>query len=83
MRGREMTNADVIRNMNDHALYEFLSKFEIGDIDYSVTFCDMCEQDQRKGGKGNVFGYDCDDCRKAWLERDATEYNGLLYYEQK
>ena len=71
-----MTNADVIRNMNDHALYELLSKWEIGDIDYSVTFCDMCEQDQRKGGKGNVFG-------KAWLEREATEYNGLLYYEQE
>ena len=33
-----MTNADRIRRMTDDELYQFLSMWEVGDIDYSVTF---------------------------------------------
>ena len=50
---RSMTNADVIRKMTDEQLYEFLSCWEQQDIDYAVTFCDLCEQGKREGGKGN------------------------------
>ena len=67
-----MTNADVIRSMTDEQLDHFLDMWEVGDIDYAVTFCDLC-----KDG-GNVLNLDCDGCRKYWLTNDATEYNGLI-----
>jgi len=78
-RSRAMTNADCIRSMSDEQLYEFLSEWEAGDIDYSVAFCDLCTKDKCEGGKGNELDLDCDGCRKHWLERDAVEYGGLLY----
>ena len=68
-----MTNADVIRKMTDEQLFEFLSEWEVGDIDYSITFCDLCEADKKQGGKGNTLGLDCDGCRKHWLESEVTE----------
>lgn len=66
-----MTNADVIRSMTDKQLDEFLAQFEVGDIDYAVTFCDLCK------GNGNELGLDCDGCRAHWLTEDASAYNGL------
>lgn len=77
-----MTNADCIRRMSDEQLYEFLSEWELGDIDYAVTFCDLCEADQKQGGKGNVLGLDCDGCREHWLNREASEYGGLYYWKK-
>ena len=71
-----MTNADVIRRMDNNQLYEFLSEWEDGDIDYAVTFCDLCKKD------GNELHLDCDGCRKHWLNRDAVEYGGLLYWKK-
>ena len=71
-----MTNADCIRRMSDEQLYEFLSEWELGDIDYAVTFCDLCE----KGG--NTLNLDCDGCRKHWLKRDAVDYGGLMYWKR-
>lgn len=71
-----MTNADIIRKMTDEQLFEFLSEWECGDIDYAVTFCDMCQKD------GNALNLDCDGCRKHWLKRDAVDYGGLLYWKQ-
>lgn len=62
-----MTNADRIRNMADEELMEFLKRIEVGDIDYSVTFCDLC-----KDG-GNVLGLDCDGCLLHWLQSTCTE----------
>lgn len=72
-----MTNADIIRSMTDEQLYEFLSCWELQDIDYAVTFCDLCEQDKREGGKGNELGLDCDGCREHFLKMDADGYLGL------
>lgn len=72
-----MTNADIIRSMTDEQLYEFLSEWELQDIDYAVTFCDLCEQDKREGGKGNTLGLDCDGCREHFLKEDADGYLGL------
>ena len=72
-----MTNADIIRSMTDEQLYEFLSCWEQQDIDYAVTFCDLCEQGKREGGKGNALGLDCDGCRKHFLIVDADGYLGL------
>ena len=66
-----MTNADRIRRMTDDELYEFLSMWEVGDIDYSVTFCDLCKK------YGNELNLDCDGCRKHWLESSAAAYNGI------
>ena len=72
-----MTNADVIRKMTDEQLFEFLSEWEAGDIDYSITFCDLCMQSKAEGGKGNELGLDCDGCRE-----DAVDYGGLLYWKK-
>lgn len=77
-----MTNADCIRRMSDEQLYEFLSEWELGDIDYAVTFCDLCEQSKKEGGKGNELGLDCDGCREHWLKRDAVDYGGLMYWKR-
>ena len=67
-----ITNADIIREMDDDQLDEFLAKWEERDIDYAVTFCDLCM------AGGNELGLDCDGCRKYWLQSDARAYNGLL-----
>ena len=77
-----MTNADVIRQMTDDELYEFLSEWECGDIDYAVTFCDLCNDATKRGEVGNVLNLDCDGCRKHWLNRDADGYGGLRYWER-
>lgn len=72
-----MKNADVIRSMTDEQLYEFLSEWEQQDIDYAITFCDLCEQGKREGGKGNELGLDCDGCREHFLKVDAESHLGL------
>ena len=77
-----MTNADCIRHMSDEQLYEFLSEWECGDIDYAVTFCDLCNEATKRGEFGNVLNLDCDGCRKHWLQRDAVEYGGLMYWKR-
>ena len=74
--GEYMTNADVIRQMNDDQLDNLLAEWENNDIDYAITFCDMCKE------SGNELGLDCDGCRKHWLQSDAKAYNGLLYWEK-
>ena len=71
-----MTNADCIRRMNDEQLYDFLSEWECGDIDYSITFCDLCKQ------SGNELNLDCDGCRKHWLQSDAVDVGGLMYWKR-
>ena len=77
-----MTNADCIRRMNDEQLYEFLSEWECGDIDYSVTFCALCNEATKRGEVGNVLNLDCDGCRKHWLQRDAVDFGGLMYWKK-
>lgn len=72
-----MTNADVIRKMTDEQLHEFLSAWEENDIDYAVTFCDLCKE------SGNELNLDCDGCRMNWLKSDAVDYRGLLYWTSK
>lgn len=58
--------ADVIRSMTDKQLDEFLAQFEVGDIDYAVTFCDLCK------GNGNELGLDCDGCREHFLKTEKV-----------
>ncbi len=72
------TNADVIRSMTDEQLCDFLQALEIGDIDTAVTFCDLCEEERKKGNEGNELGYDCDACFRSWVVGSAYAYNGLL-----
>lgn len=57
---KPITNADRIRKMSDEELAHFLDRWALGDIDYSKTFCDMCEGQ-----------FDCDDCRLWWLKKEA------------
>ena len=71
-----MTNADCIRRMSDEQLDEFLAEWECGDIDYSITFCDLCKE------SGNELNLDCDGCRKHWLQRDEVDFGGLMYWKR-
>ena len=55
---KPQTNADRIRAMTDEELADFLDRWEMGDVDYSKTFCDLCDGQ-----------YDChDDCLMDWLK---------------
>ncbi len=60
--GNKMTNFERIKGMNVEELAEFLERVELGDIDYAVTFCDLC-----KDG-GNALNLDCIGCLRHWLE---------------
>lgn len=67
-----MTNADAIRQMTDEELGNFLIKLKDEDVDYSLSFCSMCEKD------GNALNLDCDGCLRYWLVQDANKhYQGL------
>ena len=60
------TNADRIRQMTDEELADFLDRWELGDIDYSKTFCDLCDGQ-----------YDChDDCLLDWLKSPVEAQDG-------
>ena len=60
--------------MTNEQLAEFLDRFAMGDIDYSVTFCDVCG--------GQLF--DCfNDCLTGWLKQEAKEIMGTNYYAVK
>lgn len=71
-----MTNADVIRQMSDEDLQDFLITWENGGYasDYPVAFCDLCEQEG-----GNTLGLDCDGCILHWLKRDSNDTGGLSF----
>ncbi len=57
------SNADRIRAMTDEELAEFLDRWELKDIDYSKTFCNLC--------KGQ---YDChNDCLMEWLKKEVDD----------
>lgn len=60
-----ITNADRIRSMTDEELADFLEEVENGDLDYPITFCDMC-----KTG-GNALNLDCKGCLKHWLQKEC------------
>lgn len=60
--GKPQTNADRIRSMTDEELEDFLDRWGLGDINYSKTFCDMCEGQ-----------FDCHECRLDWLKQEATD----------
>ena len=70
------TNADVIREMTDEQLRDFIDDVSWGDIDFAVTFCDLCKKDENST-------LSCDDCRLDWLKRDCTDCRGLKYWEKK
>lgn len=72
-----MTNADVIRQMNDLQLVRFLEDFRTEWFDTAATFCDLCEpltmhETLRTESKG------CEACLEFWLQSDAMNIHGLL-----
>ena len=69
---KSKTNADVIREMNIEQLAAFIEKVELGDLDYSVTFCNYCK------GENNALHLDCNGCLKHWLNSLANDINGLF-----
>lgn len=73
---KKMTNADVIRQISDEDLRDFLTTWENGGFasDYLVAFCDLCE---REGG--NTLGLYCDGCILHWLKRDSNDTGGLSF----
>lgn len=56
------TNADRIRAMSDEELADFIDRCEMSDIDYSKTFCNLCNGQ-----------YECSQCRLEWLKQPAEE----------
>ena len=56
------TNADRIRAMSDEELADFIDRCEMSDIDYSKTFCNLCNGQ-----------YECSQCRLEWLKQPAKE----------
>ena len=58
---KRMTNLDRIRRMDADKMTVFLERMRINDIDYSMTFCSMCEQ------------AGCEECIKWWLELDVKD----------
>lgn len=69
---KSKTNADVIKEMNNDQLAAFIEKVELGDLDYSVTFCNYCQKE------GNILNIDCSGCLKHWLNSSADEPFGLF-----
>ena len=66
-----MTNADVIRSMNDEELADFLARIQDRDIETARTFCFLCKE------CGS-----CDGCMKWWLGIDCNNHpQGLKYWE--
>lgn len=62
---KKITNYEKINGMSVEELAEFLERFELGDIDYSVTFCDLCKEG------GNILNLDCSGCLRHWLESEC------------
>lgn len=63
--GKKISNYEKIKGMNVEELAEFLERFELGDIDYSVTFCSLCKEG------GNALNLDCSGCLRHWLESEC------------
>ena len=59
---KPMTNGDRIRSMSDEELADFIDRCEMSDIDYSKTFCNLCNGQ-----------YECSQCRLEWLQQPAEE----------
>lgn len=55
----KVTNADRIRSMSDEEMEDFLDRWALGDIDYSKTFCSLCDGQ-----------FDCHECRLDWLKQE-------------
>lgn len=66
-----MTNYERIKEMTFEEMVDFIQKAELEDIDYGLTYCDVC------GGKL----FDCEECLKQclkqWLNQDSSEYSGI------
>ncbi len=60
-----MTNFERIKGMSVEEMTDFLDRVELGDFDYSVTFCNMCKTE------GNALNLDCRGCLKHWLESEC------------
>lgn len=58
---KPQTNADRIRSMSDEELEDFLDRWALGDIDYSKTFCSLCDGQ-----------FDCHECRLDWLRKEIV-----------
>lgn len=66
-----MTNFDRIKSFNIEQMGKFLNLVDLGEIDYSRTFCDLC-----KGDEGS-----CDGCFRRWLNTDTKHPQGLDRYD--
>lgn len=67
-----MTNGDVIREMNDDELADFLASFRNFDVDTAKVFCDTCNASN---------GWDCNSCVRWWVGLDCKHPQGLKYLE--
>lgn len=57
------TNGDILRSMTDAELASFMRLCEDGEIDYGLTFCSSCNNEQ--------FG--CGYCAANWMSSSADD----------
>ena len=60
-------NFQRIKNMTKEELADFLYQVELGDVDFAITFCDLCEKDHN----GNC---EREKCVRAWLDFDSKKH---------
>ena len=71
--GNKTSNYERIKSMTIEELHSFLLDFEIGDIDYSETFCELCTAEHRKKHES----CECEECLMKWLRAESTEPFGI------
>jgi uncharacterized protein YuzB (UPF0349 family) len=72
-----VSNGDVVRGMDDEELAQFLYSVEEGEIDFAMTFCDLCCKDAALDGKS----VNCEDCARWWVKNNADMPQGLKYWQ--
>jgi len=77
MNEQQKSNGDVIRGMSDEELADFLNRVKEGDVDFAITFCDLCCEERKKEGKST----ECEECVSWWVKNGAKLPQGLKYWE--
>ena len=75
-RNLKESNFQRIKRMNREELAAFLDRVELGDIEFSVTFCDLCQKNHN--GECDRKG-----CIRTWLDVDSKDHpQGLDNWEK-
>ena len=64
-----MTNYERIKSFTVEQMGKFSNMMDLGNIDFSKTFCDMCDDKE------------CDACFEWWLNSNSDSPQGLNEYD--